>query len=87
MKFAAYTNDAIWGVGATADEARTEAIAALQDMEVSMEEAGELKVAPIDAELEAALSDAEETGDDVLFDLVDGRLVLDEEAEEDEEAA
>jgi hypothetical protein len=83
MKFAAYTNDSIWSVEATAEEARTEGLATMDDMEAPESERAEIKVAPISDELAAALAEAEETGGDVLFDLVDGTLVVDH----DEEAA
>ncbi len=80
MKFAAFTNDSIWSVEATADEARTEGLATMDDLEVSDDERAELKVAPISDELAAALTKAEETGGDVMFDLVDGVLVVDHDA-------
>lgn len=83
MKFAAYTDDSIWGVGATADEARAEGLATMQDVEASEEEVTELKVAPVSDELVAALAAAEDAGRDVMFDLVGGTLVVDH----DEEAA
>ena len=47
MKFAAYTDDSIWGVGATAEEARAEGLATMQDVEASEDEVAELKVAPV----------------------------------------
>lgn len=73
MKFAAYTEDTIWAIGATAEEARSEG-------EATIEECGEtvapdsLKVAPIDEGLIEAIEEAEATGEGVLFDLVDGEL-------------
>ena len=83
MKFAAYTDDSIWGVGATADEARAEGLATMQDVEASEDEVAELKVAPVSDELVVALAAAEDTGGDVMFDLVGGTLVVDH----DEDAA
>lgn len=81
MKYAAYTNDSIWSVEATAEEARAEGIATMQDLDVSADEQATLKIAPISDELAAALASAEENGDTVLFDLVDGTLVVDHDAE------
>ena len=83
MKFAAYTDDSIWGVGATAEEARAEGLATMQDVEASEEEVAEMKIAPVSDELVAALAAAEDTGGDVMFDFVGGTLVVDH----DEEAA
>ena len=83
MKFAAYTDDSIWGVGATAEEARAEGLATMQDVEASEEEVAEMKVAPVSDELVAALAAAEDTGGDVMFDLVGGTLFVDH----DEDAA
>ena len=83
MKFAAYTDDSIWGVGATADAARAEGLATMQDVEASEDEVAELKVAPVSDELVVALAAAEDTGGDVMFDLVGGTLVVDH----DEDAA
>lgn len=77
MKFAAYTNDSIWAVGATADEARAEGEATMIDLEASEDERQEMLVAPLSAELEAALAAAENGGPEVMFDLVDGTLVVD----------
>jgi hypothetical protein len=73
MKFAAYTHETIWSVEATEAEARTEGEATMREMG---EEGrlGELKLAPIDEDLVAALEAAEAAGTDVLFDLVDGEL-------------
>jgi hypothetical protein len=72
MKFAAYTEETIWAV--EDDEA-----AARSEGEASMRENGSadiaaLKIAPIDENLVEALTQAEETGGDVLFDLIDGEL-------------
>jgi hypothetical protein len=81
MKYAAYTNDSIWSVEPTPEEARTEGLATMQDLDVSAEEQAALKIAPISDELAAALASAEEDGEAVLFDLVDGMLVVDHDAE------
>lgn len=81
MKYAAYTNDSIWSVEPTAEEARAEGLATMQDLDVSADEQAALKVAPISDELAEALASAEEDGESVLFDLVDGTLVVDHDAE------
>jgi hypothetical protein len=73
MKFAAYTEETIWSVEATEAEARTEGEATMREMG-SEARIGELKVAPIDDDLVAALDNAEASGGDVLFDLIDGEL-------------
>ncbi|MFA5958366.1 hypothetical protein [Hyphomicrobium sp.] len=72
MKFAAYTEETIWAVEDDEETARSEG-------EASMEENGAadvaaLKIAPIDDDLVEALAAAEESGTDVLFDLIDGEL-------------
>jgi hypothetical protein len=72
MKFAAYTEETIWAV---ADDEET----ALSEGQESMAENGvsdtaALKVAPIDEDLVEALAEAEESGAEVLFDLIDGEL-------------
>jgi hypothetical protein len=72
MKFAAYTEETIWAVADDEETARSEG-------EESMTENGStdtasLKVAPIDENLVEALTEAEENGGDVLFDLIDGEL-------------
>lgn len=81
MKYAAYTNDSIWSIEPTAEEARAEGIATMQDLDVSADEQASLKVAPVSDELASALAAAEENGGTVLFDLVDGTLVVDHDAE------
>ncbi len=73
MKFAAYTDETIWSVEGTEAEARTEGEATMREMG-SEGRLGELKVAPIDEDLVAALETAEANGGDVLFDLIDGEL-------------
>ena len=73
MKFAAYTEETIWAVEATETEARTEAEATMRDMGDEARIA-ELRFAPIDDDLVAALAEAEVSGTDVLFDLIDGEL-------------
>ena len=45
----------------------------MQEMGASAEMA-KLKVAPIDEDLVESLADAETTGEEVLFDLIDGEL-------------
>lgn len=81
MKYAAYTNDSIWSIEPTAEEARTEGLATMADLDVPAEEQAAITIAPVSDELAAALAAAEETGDTVLFDLVDGTLVVDHDAE------
>lgn len=73
MKYAAYTDETIWSVGGSEGEARTEGEATMREMGAEGRLA-ELKVAPIDEDLVAALETAEASGSDVLFDLVDGEL-------------
>lgn len=81
MKYAAYTNDSIWSVESSVEEARTEGLATMQDLDVPADEQATLKVAPISDELASALASAESNGDTVLFDIVDGTLVVDHDAE------
>jgi hypothetical protein len=73
MKFAAYTEETIWAVGDTEDEARSEGEATMEEMGASAE-LPNLKVAPIDEDLVESLANAETTGDEVLFDLIYGEL-------------
>jgi hypothetical protein len=82
MKFAAYTDDSIWGVGATAEEARAEGEATMIDLEAGEDERSDMAVAPISAELEAALAAAEQGGPEVMFDLVNGVLVVDHDSDQ-----
>lgn len=86
MKYAAYTNDSIWSVEPSPETAREEGLATMQDLDVSAEEQAAVQVAPISDELAEALAAAEETGEAVTFDMVDGILVVDHaEDDEDEE--
>ena len=73
MKFAAYTEETIWAVEDTEEAARSEGEATMQDRG-STADAASLKVAPIDDDLVEALAQAETSGEDVLFDLIDGEL-------------
>ena len=73
MKFAAYTDETIWSVEGTEAEARSEGEATMREMGAEGRFA-ELKTAPIDEDLVAALETAEASGGDVLFDLIDGEL-------------
>lgn len=73
MKFAAYTDETIWSVETTEAEARNEGQATMKEMG-SEGRLAELKVAPIDDDLVEALEAAEASGQDVLFDLIDGEL-------------
>ncbi len=81
MKFAAYTDDSIWSIEATAEEARVEGLTTMEDLDISDEDVALMKVAPISDELAAAIETADQTGQDVMFDLVNGTLVIDTEVE------
>lgn len=74
MKFASYTEDTIWSVEETQEEARTEGLATMDDLEVADDLRATLKVAPIADALVQALAEVEDTGEEVLFDLIDGTL-------------
>lgn len=74
MKFAAYTEETIWGTGDTEEEARADGEAAIRETESPLDQIALLKVAPIDDGLLEALEEAEATGKDVMFDLIDGEL-------------
>lgn len=74
MKFAAYTEETIWGTGDTETEARSDGEAAIRETDAPLDQIALLKVAPIDDGLLEALSEAEATGANVLFDLIDGEL-------------
>lgn len=87
MKYAAYSNDSIWSVEPTPESAREEGLATMQDLDASAEEQAAIQIAPISDELAEALAAAEETGEPVTFDMVDGILVVDHsEDDEDGEA-
>ncbi len=73
MKFAAYTEETIWAVADSEEAARAEGLEAMEELG-SGAQASALKVAPIDDELVEALAEAEQSGKEVLFDLVDGEL-------------
>jgi hypothetical protein len=73
MKFAAYTEETIWAVEDTEAAARTEGEATMQETGAAANLAN-LKIAPIDDDLVEALAKAEESGEEVLFDLIDGEL-------------
>lgn len=83
--FAAYTDDTIWSVEETEEEARVEGEEMMRELGAEGR-LGELKVAPIDDDLVDALEEAEETGEEILFDLIDGQLCEVEPAEEGEAA-
>jgi hypothetical protein len=72
MKFAAYTEETIWAVADDEPTARSEGEATMQENGAT--NVSDLKIAPIDDNLVEALTKAEETGGDVLFDLIDGEL-------------
>lgn len=85
MKYAAYSKDSIWSVEPTPEAAREEGLATMQDLDVSAEEQAAIQIAPVSDELAEALATAEETGDAVTFDMVDGILVVDHAEDEDGE--
>lgn len=85
MKYAAYSNDSIWSVEPTPEAAREEGLATMQDLDVSAEEQAAIQIAPVSDELAEALAAAEETGEAVTFDMVDGILVVDHAEDEDGE--
>ncbi len=72
MKFAAYTEETIWAVADDEETARSDGEENM--IENGVTDTAELKVAPIDDNLVEVLAKAEETGEDVLFDLIDGEL-------------
>ncbi|MBA2127749.1 hypothetical protein DLM45_16175 [Hyphomicrobium methylovorum] len=73
MKYAAYTEETIWAVEDSEEDARAEGEATMEELGSDADPAT-LKVAPIDEDLVEALAAAEETGAEVLFDLIDGEL-------------
>lgn len=83
--FAAYTDDTIWSVEETEDEARIEGEEMMRELGAEGR-IGELKIAEIDDDLVDALEEAEETGEEILFDLIDGVLCEVEPVEEGEAA-
>ncbi len=74
MKFAAFTEETIWGTGDTEAEARTDGEAAIRETDGPLDQIALLRVAPIDEDLVAALAEAEASGANVLFELIDGEL-------------
>ncbi|CCB65268.1 hypothetical protein RLW55_15365 [Hyphomicrobium sp. B1] len=72
MKYAAYTEETIWAVADDEETAREEGEENMAENGVT--DTSALKVAPIDDNLVEALEEAEESGADVLFDLIDGEL-------------
>jgi hypothetical protein len=72
MKYAAYTEETIWAVADDEETARSEGEENMADNGSS--DTASLKVAPIDENLVEALAEAEESGAEVLFDLIDGEL-------------
>lgn len=73
MKFAAYTEETIWAVADTEEEARAEGEESMRDNDAA-DKIAAIKVAPIDEDLVEALEEAEDDGGEVLFDLIDGEL-------------
>ena len=84
MKFAAYTDEGIFGIGATEAEARTLGVAEMETLEASPEELAQIKIVPISDELVAALSALDDGGPEVNFDIENGVLVLAEAGEDDD---
>ena len=76
MKVAAYNEEGIWGVGATAEEAMSLGQKTLRDSEATDAEIASLHTAPINDDLVAAITVMEGGGADVSFDLEDGVLVI-----------
>ena len=87
MKFAAYTDEGIFGIGATQDEARTLGVAEMESLEASPEELAQIKIVPIADDLVAALGAMDEGGPEVNFDIEDGVLVLAQAGEDDDNEA
>jgi hypothetical protein len=85
MKFASYTDETIWSVEDSEEAARTEGLALMEDMEVGDDERALLKVAPIADALVQALTEVQDTDEEVLFELIDGVLEMVEEVDEDGE--
>lgn len=73
MKFAAYTEETIWAVAETEEEARSEGEASMNDNDAA-DQIANMKIAPIDEDLVETLAQAENSGEEVLFDLIDGEL-------------
>ena len=86
MKFAAYTEEGIFGIGSTEADAKTEAEAAMRELEATPGELAQLQVLAISDDLVAALQAMDAGGPEVAFDVENGVLVV-AEAGEDEEAA
>ena len=84
MKFAAYTDEGIFGIGTTEAEARTAGVAEMETLEASAEELAQIKIAPISDDLVAALSALDDGGPEVNFDLENGVLVVAEAGEDDD---
>jgi hypothetical protein len=83
MKVAAYNEDGIWGVGASADEALRIGRTTLQESEATEAEIASLQTAQITDDLVAAIAVMESGGADVGFDLEDGILVVSNDTEEE----
>jgi hypothetical protein len=86
MKFAGYTEEGIFGIGASEQEAKTEAEAAMRELEATPEELAQLQVLAISDDLVAALQAMDEGGPEVAFDVENGVLVLADAGEEEEAA-
>lgn len=86
MKFAAYTEEGIFGIGASEAQARTDGEAAMRELEATPEELAQIQILQISDDLVAALQAMDAGGPEVAFDVENGVLVV-AEAGEDEEAA
>jgi hypothetical protein len=86
MKFAAYTEEGIFGIGSSEAEARSDGEAAMRELEATPEELAQIQILQISDELVAALAAMDAGGPEVAFDVESGVLVL-AEADEDEAAA
>lgn len=86
MKFAAYTEEGIFGIGSSEAEARDDGEAAMRELEATPEELAQIQILRISDELVAALEAMDAGGPEVAFDVENGVLVL-AEAGEDEAAA
>ena len=80
MKVAAYNEEGIWGIGATAEEAMSLGQKTLRESEATDAEIASLHTAPINDDLVAAIAVMESGGADASFDLEDGVLVMSDAA-------
>jgi hypothetical protein len=83
MQYAAYNEEGIWGVAASAADARAAGEKTLREAEATDAEIASLATAPVTDELVAAIAAMESGGPDVAFDLEDGVLVVSSGAEDE----